>query len=77
MTAKKETITFETQLQQLEQLVEQLERGDLPLESSLQAFEQGIKLSRQCYDKLNKAEQKVQVLIEKNGLDKLEEFQPE
>ncbi len=77
MTAKKDTVSFETQLQQLEHLVTQLEQGNLPLEESLKAFEQGIKLSRQCYDKLNNAEQKVQILIEKNGLETIEDYQSE
>jgi exodeoxyribonuclease VII small subunit len=58
---------LEQSLEQLETLVESLERGDMSLEDSLKAFETGIKLTRQCQETLAAAEQKVQLLIEKNG----------
>ena len=50
-------------MHELEQVVEQLEGGDLSLDKSLQQFEQGIKLSRECQTALSDAEQKVQVLM--------------
>jgi exodeoxyribonuclease VII small subunit len=77
MPAKKDTLDFEQQLAELEQLVGLLEEGNLPLEQSLNLFEQGIKLSKNCYSTLNAAEQKVKVLIEKNGLSTLEDFNSE
>jgi exodeoxyribonuclease VII small subunit len=77
MPAKKDTVDFEQQLAELEQLVGLLEEGNLPLEQSLSLFEQGIKLSKNCYTTLNAAEQKVKVLIEKNGLSTLEDFNSE
>lgn len=62
-----EPIDFEQSLNQLEALVEQMEEGDLSLEASLQAFEDGVKLTRQCQQALSAAEQRVQVLLEKDG----------
>ncbi len=67
MPRKTKTPDFETNLAELETLVTQMEQGDLSLEQSLQAFEQGIRLTRECQQTLNQAEQKVQVLIEQNG----------
>lgn len=51
--------TFETQLEALERVVRELERGDLPLEESLKLFEAGIKLSRECQERLNEAERRI------------------
>ncbi|MEH6470479.1 MAG: exodeoxyribonuclease VII small subunit [Halopseudomonas sp.] len=67
MPRKQQISDFETSLAELESLVNKMEQGDLSLEASLQAFEQGILLTRDCQQKLNQAEQKVQVLIEQNG----------
>ncbi|MDE1461818.1 exodeoxyribonuclease VII small subunit [Spartinivicinus poritis] len=77
MARKKASISFEKSLTELETLVEQLESGELSLEDSLQAFEQGIKLTRECQQALTKAEQKVNVLLEKNGLQTIEPFDTE
>ncbi len=55
--------TFEDSLKQLETIVGRLERGDLPLEESIKLFEEGMRLSNECKDQLEKAEGKVQVLI--------------
>lgn len=57
------TVSFEKNLKQLEVLVQSLEDGDSSLNESLKAFEKGIKLSRLCHDELNKAEQKVEILL--------------
>ncbi len=59
---------LEGALEKLESLVDSLEQGDLSLEESLKAFEAGIKLTRQCQETLAAAEQKVQLLIEQNGV---------
>ncbi|MGB0466263.1 MAG: exodeoxyribonuclease VII small subunit [Pontibacterium sp.] len=67
MPRAKKTTDFEQSLSQLETLVNQMEQGDLSLEDALSAFEQGVKLTRECQSILEQAEQKVQVLIEKNG----------
>ncbi len=55
--------TFEESLNELERIVKQLENGDLPLEESLKLFEQGIKLSRLCKERLTAAERRIEVLI--------------
>jgi exodeoxyribonuclease VII small subunit len=54
--------TFETSLEELEQIVEKLEGGDLPLEESLELFEKGIKLSRECRTRLANAERRIEIL---------------
>lgn len=54
--------TFETALRRLEQIVEGLERGDVPLEESLRMYEEGIALSRQCSERLQDAELRVTML---------------
>lgn len=59
---------FETDLAELEQLVARMERGDLPLEEALGAFERGVRLARSCQQALREAEQKVQQLsADSNG----------
>ena len=63
---KGKKIDFEASLDRLEQLVAQMEEGDLTLEESLKVFEQGVKLTRDCQQALQEAEQKVQVLMEEN-----------
>lgn len=65
--SKDKAVDFESSLQTLEQLVSKMEVGDLSLEESLKAFEDGIKLTRECQQALQNAEQKVQVLMQKNG----------
>ena len=62
-TTRKEGATFEAQLASLERIVRELERGDLPLERSLELFEQGVKLSRECQERLNEAERRIEVLL--------------
>ena len=55
--------SFETSLAELEQIVTKLEDGDLPLEESLDLFEQGIKLSRTCRERLTRAERRIEILM--------------
>lgn len=65
--ASKKKPELEQALEDLEAIVEQLERGEMSLDDSLKAFEQGVKLTRQCQSILATAEQKVQQLIEQDG----------
>lgn len=58
--------SFEASLEALEQIVQDLEQGDLPLEKSLELFEQGIRLSRECQERLNQAERRIEVLLRDN-----------
>jgi len=66
------TPDFETALAELEALVEKMEQGDLSLDESLQQFERGVQLTQTCQQALKDAEQKVQVLLEKDGQATLE-----
>ena len=67
--------TFEESLKQLEKIVDQLERGDLPLEESIRLFEDGVRLSSACKQELDAAEGKVQILMkERDGSMKPEPF---
>ena len=76
MTKKKQaSFDFEKALEELEELVSSMEDGKLSLEDSLQAFEKGIKLTRECQAALKKAEQKVQVLINEKGYTEELEFE--
>jgi exodeoxyribonuclease VII small subunit len=75
--AKKETPDFETAMRDLEELVERLEHGDLPLEESLAAFERGVMLTRACQSALKEAEQKVEILLKKAGEPAVEDFMPD
>ena len=67
MARKKAAPDFEHSLAELQTLVERLESGELSLEDSLTAFEQGIGLTRECQAALAQAEQKVQILLERDG----------
>ncbi len=61
------TVDFENSLKQLETLVNKLEKGELSLEESLKLFEQGVKLTRECRQALQSAEQKIAVLSKEDG----------
>ncbi len=68
---------FEKSLRELEDLVKKMEKGDLSLEASLEHFERGVKLSRACQEALKTAEQKVEILTNKNGKDDISTFNSE
>ena len=70
-------LDFEAAMRDLEEIVERLEHGDLPLEESLKAFERGILLTRNCQSALKDAEQKVEILLKKAGEVRVEEFEPD
>jgi exodeoxyribonuclease VII small subunit len=69
-----EPLDFEAAMRDLEEIVERLEHGDLPLEESLKAFERGILLTRNCQTALKEAEQKVEILLKKAGGSRVEDF---
>ena len=78
MAAKKSApIHFEKSLAELEKLVENMEQGELSLEDALKHFERGIELSRVCQTALQAAEQKVELLLEKNGQIDIVPFESE
>lgn len=65
--AKAEKINFEDDMQKLEKIVEELEKGDLNLDDSISKFEEGIKISKDCNKMLDDAEKKITILLENNG----------
>lgn len=76
MTESKDKLRdFEKSLQHLEKIVSQMETGELGLEESLEQFEKGIKLAKNCQDTLANAEMRVEQLIEKNGLQQTAAFE--
>ena len=66
-TTQQPEFNFEEALEELERLVSSMEEGELSLEDSMKAFEKGIKLTRECQTALQKAEQKVQILLNESG----------
>jgi Exodeoxyribonuclease VII small subunit (EC 3.1.11.6) len=69
--------SFETALNELEQIVTRLESGDLPLEEALNEFERGVQLARQGQVKLQQAEQRVQILLSDSEDAKTTTFTPD
>lgn len=61
-------ITFEQAMKELESIVSNLEKGDLPLDKSLELFQKGIELTKLCTDKLNEAEAQIKLLDRNNGV---------
>ena len=69
-------IKFEDALQRLEQIVDELEAGNLPLEDSLKVFEEGVGLARRCAKYLDEAEKRIELLTkDEAGLLKTEPFE--
>ena len=73
---KRDVIDFEKSLRELESLVERMESGDLSLEQSMKDFERGIALTRACQKALAEAEQKVKILLSRDGNVELAPFAP-
>lgn len=67
---------FEDCLQRLEKIVQELEKGEVPLEKSLTLFEEGMQLSSACRKELEQAEGKVEILLKQNGKLQAESFEP-
>ena len=59
--------SFENALAKLEDITNELEKGELPLEDSLKYFDEGVKLAEYCSSKLNDAQRKVEILLKKDG----------
>ena len=74
---KSTSIDFEKSLDELESIVEKMEKGELSLEESLSHFEKGVSLARDCQQALKTAEQKVEILMHENGTSKLKPFEPD
>ncbi|WP_273384120.1 exodeoxyribonuclease VII small subunit [Actinobacillus porcinus] len=77
MAPKPTELDFETTLSQLETIVSRLENGDLPLEDALKEFEAGVKLAKIGQECLQQAEQRIQILLQKNENAPLDDYQAE
>lgn len=73
-TKKPQEPAFEAVIERLEEIVEQLEQGDLPLERSVELFEEGTRLTQAGMGKLDEAERRVSILLEENGKQREEPF---
>jgi exodeoxyribonuclease VII small subunit len=69
-------VKFEECLERLEKIVQELEKGEVPLEKSLTLFEEGMQLSATCRNQLEEAEGKVEILLKQNGKLQTEPFEP-
>lgn len=69
--------SFEEQMEQLEKIVGELEKGELSLEDSVSKFEEGIKISKECNKTLEEAEKKITILVNRDGEMKEESFKTE
>lgn len=72
--AKKTSPDFESTLKELEEIVSRLETGDLPLEEALNEFEMAVKLVQQGQERLQKAEQRIQILLQKDDQAPLSDY---
>lgn len=78
MSEKTEIKNFEKSLKELETVAQEIERGDLNLEEAISKFERGIKLSKECSEILEKAEKRINILVQNENGDYTEEnFVPE
>ena len=69
-----DALSFDATLDELETIVQQMEQGELPLEEALRQYERGVQLVRAGQQKLNQAEQKVQILLAEQGEERLAPF---
>jgi len=67
MTEKEEQLSFEEAMKQLEELVEKLETGEVPLEKAIQYYQEGMKLSKICSEKLGNVENQMQQILNEHG----------
>ena len=75
MAAENKPVDFEKALAELETLVERLERGDVPLDEALRAFERGVALTRHCQACLRTAQQRVEILLKRSGQPEVQPFE--
>ncbi|MBU7317273.1 MULTISPECIES: exodeoxyribonuclease VII small subunit [Paenibacillus] len=77
MSNQEATPSFEQAMDQLERIVAQLESGDIPLEKAIELFQEGMKLSQLCGQKLEQVERKIEILLEEEGGLAKKPFQPQ
>jgi len=69
-------LNFETAMDRLEKIVEQMESGQLPLEDLIVRYEEGMNLVKVCQDRLASAEQKIEIIARNNGKPVVKDFEP-
>lgn len=74
MAGKKEDLSFEKAIEQLEEIAKELEKGDLDLETSVSKFEEGMKRSKECNELLENAEKRITILLKEGDILKEEKF---
>ncbi|MCR6110507.1 exodeoxyribonuclease VII small subunit [Bacillus sp. A301a_S52] len=67
MAKANESLTFEESMEALENLVEKLEKGDVPLEEAITMFQEGMTLSKECHDRLQKVEKQMAEVLSEDG----------
>lgn len=77
MPGEQKAASFENGLQELEQIVKEMESGDLPLERALELFEKGMRLSESCRKQLDEAETRIEMLVRKGDKVQPEPFGPD
>ena len=70
-------LNFEDAMKKLEDIANELEKGELPLDKSVAKFEEGMKLSKACVEMLEEAERKISILLQENGKIEEEDFEAE
>ncbi len=75
MMSEKKELSFEQAMEQLETVVDKLEQGDVPLEEAISMFQEGMKLSKLCHDKLTNVEQQMDQILHEDGEIELTLFQ--
>lgn len=76
MSEQKE-LSFEDAMEKLEEVVEKLEQGDVPLEKAISMFQEGMSLSKTCHDKLNNVEKSMDRILHEDGEVEITKFQEE
>ncbi|WP_178022776.1 exodeoxyribonuclease VII small subunit [uncultured Paenibacillus sp.] len=74
--AQQPELNFEEAMNQLEDIVSQLEHGDVPLEKAIDLFQEGMRLSQLCGQKLAQVERKIEMIVEEDGAVEKQPFQP-
>ena len=76
MTAKKKYADYESAMNRLQEITEALESGDTKLEQAIDLYTEGLEIARFCEQKLTEAEQKIKVILDKNGVIEEADFLP-
>jgi exodeoxyribonuclease VII small subunit len=76
MTAKKKYADYESAMNRLQEITEALESGDTKLEQAIDLYTEGLEIARFCEQKLGEAEQKIKVILDKNGVLEEADFLP-